>query len=293
MKPFYLTGALFLLFMFFACPIVRSQKKAAPVPKSPFTIDLWEKGLPNSNGMEAQGYDDAKYNFKPCITVYLPKTTRPAKAVVVCPGGGYANLAMNHEGHDWAPFFNNLGIAVVVLKYRMPNGNHEVPFSDACEAIRLTKAHAREWNIDPDMVGIMGSSAGGHLASTVATHAPKELRPAFQILFYPVITMNKEETHIGSRLNLLGENPTEEMGKSYSNELQVDSSTPRAFIALSDDDRGVKPVNSVKYYLALQQQDIPAALYIYPSGGHGWGIRESFKYHIEMLMELRSWLGTF
>jgi acetyl esterase/lipase len=139
----------------------------------------------------------------------------------------------------------------------------------------------------------MGSSAGGHLASTVATHAPAELRPAFQILFYPVITMNKEETHIGSRLNLLGENPTEEMGKLYSNELQVDSSTPRAFIALSDDDRGVKPVNSVKYYLALQQQGIPAALYIYPSGGHGWGIRESFKYHIEMLMELRSWLGTF
>ncbi len=292
MKTFYSISALSFLFMFFVCSTVRSQEKTVAVPQSPFTIDLWGKGLPNSNGMEAQGYDDATYNFKPCITVYLPKATRPTKAVIVCPGGGYANLAMNHEGHEWAPFFNNLGIAVVVLKYRMPNGNHEVPFSDACEAVRLTKAHAGEWNIHLDCIGIMGSSAGGHLASTVATHAPKELRPAFQILFYPVITMNERETHTGSRINLLGENPTKEMEKLYSNELQVDASTPRAFIALSDDDSGVKPVNSVKYYMALQQQGIPSALYIYPSGGHGWGIRESFKYHIEMLTELRSWLTT-
>lgn len=293
MKTFYSICSLFLLILFVACPFVGAQDKEISTPKSPFVIDLWQNGLPNSNGMELQGYDDAASNFKPAITVYLPKASQPTKAVIVCPGGGYQHLAMNHEGYDWAPFFNNLNIAVIVLKYRMPNGNLEVPISDAYEAIRLTKTNAKTWNINPECIGIMGSSAGGHLASTVATHAPADLRPAFQVLFYPVITMNKKETHAGSREHLLGNNPTTEMEKTYSNELQVNAFTPPAFIVLSDDDDGVKPVNSVKYYLALQQQGIPASMHIYPNGGHGWGIKESFKYHLEMLTELKSWLETF
>lgn len=293
MKTFYSFQPLFLLLLLVVCPFVDAQDKEISTPTSPFTIDLWQNGLPNTNGMETQGYDDAKSNFKPCITVYLPKASQPTKAVVICPGGGYQHLAMNHEGYDWASFFNNQGIAVIVLKYRMPNGHLEVPISDAYEAIRLTKTNAKTWNIHPDCIGIMGSSAGGHLAATVATHAPTELRPDFQILFYPVITMNKQETHAGSREHLLGKNPTFEMEKLYSNELQVNANTPRAFIVLSDDDDVVKPVNSVKYYLALQQQNIPATMHIYSDGGHGWGIRESFKYHLEMLTELKSWLGTF
>jgi acetyl esterase/lipase len=294
MKTFYSVNALFFFMAFFMCSAIRSQEKSVSTPKPSFTIDLWENGLPNSNGMESQGYDDEKGNFKPCITVYLPKkTSNPTKAVVICPGGGYQRLAMAHEGYDWSPFFNNLGIAVIVLKYRMPYGHPEVPISDAYEAIRLTKTFAKKWNINPDCIGIMGSSAGGHLASAVATHAPAELRPAFQILFYPLITMNEEGNPGGSRERFLGTNSTPELEKLYSNELQVNEATSRAFIALSDDDKMVKPINSVKYYEALQQHAIPASLHIYPSGGHGWSIKESFKYHLEMLMELKSWFGTF
>lgn len=126
--------------------------------------------------------------------------------MVICPGGGYQHLAMNHEGYDWAPFFNNMGIAAIVLKYRMPHGEKDVPISDAEEAIRLVRRNAANWNINPDDVGIMGSSAGGHLASTVATHAAKDARPDFQILFYPVITMMPDITHKGSHDNLLGSN---------------------------------------------------------------------------------------
>lgn len=151
--------------------------------QSPFDIDLWEKGLPNSNDKEPEGYDDKKHNYKPSVRVFLPASEKPAKAILICPGGGYDHLAMKDEGYDWALYFNKRSIAAVVLKYRMPNGNPEVPVSDAYEAMRYIKEHAKEWNILPDSIGIMGSSAGGHLASTVATRAPTKLRPAFQILF--------------------------------------------------------------------------------------------------------------
>jgi acetyl esterase/lipase len=266
----------------------RADAAAAPAP---LDVDLWENGLPNSNGMESQGYDDAKKNFKPSIRVYLPpKAEKPAKAVVICPGGGYSNLATEHEGYGWATFFNEQGIAAIVLKYRLPNGHHEVPASDAMEAIRLAKKHAAEWNIDPAGIGIMGFSAGGHLASTVATHAPDELRPTFQILFYPVILMDANVTHSGSRSKLLGDNPSVEMENLYSNDRQVTDATPPAFIALSGDDRAVKPINSIKYYMALLEHGASAAMFIYPTGGHGWGNRTNFRYNQEVLTELRGWL---
>lgn len=275
------------------CTSINAQNKVMKKLDSPIEIDLWQNGLPNTNGMEAQGYDDEKNNFKPCIRLYLPKAQQPTKAVVICPGGGYGHLAMSYEGYDWGPFFNEQGIAVIVLKYRMPNGNREVPMSDAYEAIRYTKEHASKWNINADEIGIMGFSAGGHLASTVATHASEELRPAFQILFYPVISMEPKYTHGGSRKQFLGEKVTEELVKEFSNEYQVDSLTPRAFIALSDDDKGVVPMNSIRYYSALKEKGTPAAMYIYPSGGHGWGIKDSFKFRNEMLTELKAWLMTF
>ena len=175
----------------------------------------------------------------------------------------------------------------------MPNGNPEVPVSDAYEAMRYIKEHAKEWNILPDSVGIMGSSAGGHLASTVATHAPAKLRPAFQILFYPVITMGGQNVHQGSKKHLLGENPNSKLVKKYSNEWQVNKKTPCAFIALSGDDQSVKPVHSVNYHKALITQKIPSEIHIYANGKHGWGYnKRPFAQRAEMMRDLENWLET-
>lgn len=240
---------------------------------------------------------DAPHPFdieQPTLRVFLPNPEiATGRAVIACPGGGYSHLAMNHEGYDWAPYFNKLGIALIVLKYRMPKGDRTLPISDAEAAMKLVRDSAASWRLNPNDIGIMGSSAGGHLASTIATHARPELRPNFQILFYPVITMDKSYTHMGSRNNLLGEDVSVEVETEYSNEKQVTKDTPRAFIVCSDDDRAVPPANGVNYYLALHKNNVPAVLHIYPSGGHGWGIRESFLYNNEMLGELTSWLRSF
>ena len=284
MKKRFLSSALLTL----ACVLGLSAQQQKPI-----NLDLWPNGLPNTNGIEQQGYDDSKNNYKPSITVYLPESDSPTRAVVICPGGAYFMLAMDNEGHNWKNFFNNQGIAAIVLKYRMPHGHDDVPQSDAYEAIRTVKQHAKEWNINPDDIGIMGFSAGGHLASTVATHAADDVRPAFQVLWYPVISMDPAITHMGSHDNLIGEKPSAEMQKKYSNELQVSDKTPRAFLMLADDDDVVNPLNSTRYYEALKAHDIPATMHIHPSGGHGFGIGEWFKYHAEMLIELQSWLQSF
>lgn len=257
-----------------------------------FDINLWPNGLPNSNGIDkTQPFDDSKQNFRPSIRVFLPaKDKANGMAVVCCPGGGYSHLATDHEGYDWAPFFNERGFAFVVLKYRMPHGVTEVPISDAKEALRVVRENAEKWNINPAKVGIMGSSAGGHLASTIATHSDSLTAPAFQILFYPVITFDYAYTHKGSRHGLIGTDASEEQVKLYSNELQVTKTTPPAIMLLSDDDRVVPSQNSVNYYLSLKKKGIPATMHIYPSGGHGWGNRTSFKYNREMLADLSAWL---
>ncbi len=257
-------------------------------------IDLWEEGLPNSNGIDkTQPYDDAKRNFKPSVRVFLPEADKAnGMAVVCCPGGGYSHLAMDHEGYDWAPFFNEQGIALIVLKYRMPHGVTEVPISDAKEALRLVRANAKEWGISPDKVGIMGSSAGGHLASTVATHSDSTTAPDFQILFYPVVTMDYAFTHKGSRHNLLGRDTSMSMVDLYSNEQQVTRLTPPAIMFLSDDDTAVPSPNSVNYYMALKRAGVSATMHIYPSGGHGWGSRKNFKFHDEMMADLKAWLDV-
>lgn len=259
-----------------------------------FDIDLWPNGLPNSNGIDkTQPYDDAKQNFKPSIRVYLPDATKTTgRAVVCCPGGGYTHLATGHEGYDWAPFFNERGIAFIVLKYRMPHAHTDVPISDAKEAMKVVRDNAQKWGIDPKKVGIMGSSAGGHLASSISTHCDSITKPAFQILFYPVITFDYPYTHQGSRQSLIGRQATEEMVNLYCNEKQVTSQTPPAIMLLSDDDKVVPSQNSVNYYLALKRHGIKATMHIYPSGGHGWGYRENFKYHKEMTSDLSAWLET-
>jgi len=200
---------------------------------------------------------------------------------------------MNHEGYDWAPFFNNMGIAAIVLKYRMPHGNKDVPIADAEQAMRLVRTNAQAWKIDPNDVGIMGSSAGGHLATTIATHSTKDALPNFQILFYPVITMMPGYGHQGSHDNFLGKDAKKKDEREYSNDTQVTRITPRAFITLSDDDRTVPAANGVNYYLELYRHDVPATLHVYPTGGHGWGNRDSFMFHNEMQLELRAWLRSF
>lgn len=253
--------------------------------QKPMEMYLWPEGPKSSNG---DPNDMAK------VTIYLPNEKKATgRAVVCCPGGGYSHLAMEHEGFDWAPFFNGQGIALIVLKYRMPHGNYKVPAEDAEEAIRLVRSHSEEWHINPKDVGIMGFSAGGHLASTVATHATGDAAPNFQILFYPVISMEQGTTHQGSRDNLLGKNPKRKLVNEYCNEQHITKHTPRAFLALAHDDRAVPPINSLNYYEELYANKVPAAMYIYPSGGHGFGIRQSFAYHLEMMLELKTWLHSF
>ena len=261
----------------------------------PIKVGLWEQGAPNSNGIgeDVDASDPLVSIFSSMVglNVYLPpKSDKPTKAVIICPGGAYIALATHYEGMLWRNVFMQENIAVIVLFYRMPYGHHEVPASDVYETMRIIKAHAEEWNIDPDGIGVMGSSAGGHLASTAATHATDDVRPAFQILFYPVISMDDRYTHAGSKENLLGKNPTDELVKLYSNELQVTPQTPKALLLLTDDDDVVNPMNSVLYYQALKANNVPASMYIYPTGGHVFGTQDSFLYHDEMILNLRSWL---
>ena len=250
-----------------------------------FTLNLWPS-TPAVVGSDDK--DTAK------VQVFLPREKMATgRAVVICPGGGYQTLAMDSEGRDWAPFFNNMGIAAIVLKYRMPNGDKQVPISDAEEAMKLVRRHAAEWRIKPNEVGIMGASAGGHLASVLATKATGDARPDFQILLYPVITMQPGLTHRGSRERFLGKNPSKADEREYSTDQQVTRSTPRAWIALSDDDRTVMPINGVNYYAELYRHDVPASLHVFPGGRHGWGRKQTFRYNLEMELELKAWLQSF
>ena len=210
--------------------------------------------------------------------------------ILILPGGGYTHHAMEHEGHDWVPFFNNLGVNVAVLKYKLPKGDCNIPLNDVKASIQKLKDNCKEWNINPDMIGIMGFSAGGHLASTYSTHTQGELKPAFQILFYPVISFQSGLTHKGSRDNFLGEDQSDERVALYSNELQVTKDTPPAILFHSDNDGLVVPDNSINYYQALRKAGVSASLHIYPAGEHGWGFRESFPYHEAVKDELTLWL---
>jgi acetyl esterase/lipase len=215
-------------------------------------------------------------------------------AIVACPGGSYAHLSMAEEGTKWAKFYNSQNVAYFVLRYRMPEGNPLRPIEDAEQAIKMLRDSARIWGIDPSRVGIMGSSAGGHLASTVATHAERASRPDFQVLFYPVITMG-EGCHKGSRNNFLGRDSLNaDAVRLYSNELQVKADvTPPAIILLANDDAAVPPeTNGEAYYKALSRQHIPVAYYAYPSGKHGFGFKTSFAYHDQMLTDISTWLKT-
>lgn len=224
------------------------------------------------------------------MSVYHPKKPN-GMAIMMCPGGGYDHHAINHEGHDMAQWFCDQGITYVVLKYRLPRGNDTIPLSDAKRAIKIIRMNAKKWKISTHRVGIMGGSAGGHLASSLATMYGEPIyRPDFQILLYPVISMDQKITNIGTHNQLIGVHPKPGMEAHYTISNRVDKNTPRAFIALSADDTGVLPINSLLYFEALRKYNIPASLHIYPIGGHGWGFKDNFVYKKEWTEELAKWL---
>ncbi len=239
-------------------------------------LPLWPDGAPGATGA---GEDDV-----PTLAVFLP-ALGTGTAVVVCPGGGYGHLANDHEGKQIAAWLNARGIAAGVLRYRhAPGYQHPYPLLDAQRAMRLLRARAAEWSIDPARVGVWGFSAGGHLASTLSTHwdagdpaatDPVErqgCRPDFAILAYPVITLEPPFTHQGSRVNLLGEAATPALVTALSNETQVTADTPPTFLFHTGDDGGVPVENSVHYYLALRRAGVPAELHVYAHGPHGVGL---------------------
>lgn len=238
---------------------------------------LWSPGAPGALGNEETD--------RPSLTIYAPAGRRTRTAVVVYPGGGYRNLALDHEGTQIAQWLNSLGMAAFVLKYRLgPRYHHPVQLGDAQRAIRLVRARAAEFRVSPNRIGIWGFSAGGHLASTAATHFDAgnpaavdpidrvSSRPDFAVLSYAVISFTTEYTHKGSLANLLGDNPDPELVKLLSNELQVRADTPPVFLFHTNEDTSVPPENSVLFYLALRRQKIPAELHIYERGRHGVGL---------------------
>lgn len=247
----------------------------------PNTELLWPAGAPGAKG---DSDDD-----KPTLSINLPaKDKATGAAVVVCPGGGYGGLAIGYEGHDIAQWLSDNGIAGFVLKYRhRGNGyGHPAPLDDAQRAIRTVRARAGEFGVDPKRIGILGFSAGGHLASSAGTHFNAgdanakdpidrvSCRPDFLILCYPVISFTAPFMHAGSKKNLLGENPDPKLVESFSNERQVTSDTPPAFLWHTSEDTGVPPENSVVFYLALQKAGVPAELHVYEKGRHGLGLAQ-------------------
>jgi acetyl esterase/lipase len=252
-------------------------EKAASTYKSEL---LWPNGAPGAKG--------DKDGDKPTLTIYLPaKEKATGAAVVICPGGGYGHLALDHEGHQIAEWLNSLGIAGFILKYRHRNSGagygHPAPLQDVQRAIRMVRSRAKDWNIDPDRIGIIGFSAGGHLASSAGTHFQKRYsdatdeidknscRPDFMILVYPVISFTEWYAHKGSRNNLLGKNPDADLIENLSNEKQVTAETPPTFLVHANDDKPVPPENSIYFYLALRKVEVPAEMHIYEKGGHGFG----------------------
>ncbi|WP_026463418.1 alpha/beta hydrolase [Adhaeribacter aquaticus] len=278
---------LFSIISFLTISMVYSQQNAREIP-------LYEGKIPN----EVPGPDEEKGEMsgdiyvvrkvrKPTLTVYLPaKEKANGTAVVILPGGGYGIVASRHEGVDVAKKFNEQGIAAFVVKYRLPDAkvtsNPEItPLQDAQQALTIVRKRAKEWDINPARVGIMGFSAGGHLASTVGTHfnnvvAPAagkvSVRPDFMLLIYPVISGDPAIAHQGSFNNLLGKGASVEKIKEYSNEQQVTAQTPPTFLLHASDDNVVKSANSIVFYQALMQNKVPAELHIYQNGGHGFGL---------------------
>jgi acetyl esterase/lipase len=260
------------------------------------TIPLWTTAAPGAQGTEESDI--------PAITVYLPRNQPPnTPAMIVCPGGSYVSLAMNHEGRQVANYLNSLGIAAFVLRYRLgPRYHHPIELGDVQRAIRTLRSHAAEWRLDPGRIGIIGFSAGGHLAMSAATHFDtgkidaadvvdlSGSRPDFVVLGYAVVSMTEPWTHQGSKNNLLGNNPDPELARSLSGEQAVTRDTPPTFIFQTNADTTVPAENSVYYYLALRKAGVPAELHIFEKGPHGVGLANDDAALSEWSKLLANWL---
>lgn len=291
----------------------------AMAASEPFEIPLWDGVAPGSEGAGAvvevvEQRGDAKNPDRkirgvtvPTITVHRPDPAiNTGAAMVLCPGGGYSGVVTDKSGHDIARYLNTIGVTGIVLKYRLPRPEgyifeHDVPSRDVTRAVRMARHHADEWGLDPSRIGVFGASAGGHLASTLATHFNSvggdagdpvdalSARPDFQVLLYPVISFREDFTNAGSRRNLIGENPSQDLVERYSNELHVTAATPPAFLVSTSDDH-VKAENSLLYFEALRAAGVPAELHIYEEGGHGYGIRPTGKPVATWHHRMRDWM---
>ncbi|EDY84767.1 hypothetical protein VDG1235_4400 [Verrucomicrobiia bacterium DG1235] len=269
----------------------------AALPENPTTLPLWQNTPPNHKESGAKELREVDDNFvritkvqTPTIEIRLPSAgNATGRAVVICPGGGYGILAYDWEGTDTANLLNAHGIAAIILKYRLPDDDSNIeprlsPLLDAKRAMRLARFNAKDWGFDADKIGIIGFSAGGHLASTAGTQFDLgnpdaddpvdrvSSRPDFMALIYPVISMKAGVVHNGSRENLIGKNPTNELLELYSSELQVTKNTPPTFLVHSSDDEAVPVQNSLLFYDALLANDIETEMHLYPYGGHGYSL---------------------
>jgi acetyl esterase/lipase len=276
--------------------LLAQDKKPSPLV-GPLEL-LWPKGAPHQDGQEERD--------TPTLSLYLAKTEAPAPAVVVCPGGGYGGLAKDHEGHQFGVWFNERGVHAFILTYRhAPKYRHPVPMLDVQRALRTVRARAVEWKIDPAKIGVMGFSAGGHLASTAVTRFDEgkadaedpieraSCRPDFGVLCYPVISFGEAWTHKGSQKNLLGDkNEDPELIRYYSSEKQVTEKTPPCFLFHTTSDTPVPPENSIVFYEALRKAKVPAELHIYERGPHGVGLAKNDPVLSTWADRLDGWLRT-
>ncbi len=271
-------------------------QSSAPILQEPQTIPLWQDGAPGALGSAAEDI--------PTLTIYMPPNTAgPMTAVIVAPGGSYRALSMNKEGRAPANYLNTLGIAAFVLKYRLgPKYHHPIELGDMQRAIRTLRARAGEWHLDPARIGVMGFSAGGHLAATASTHFDRGnpsasdpieragSRPDFAILAYPVITFTESWTHQGSKTNLLGDKPDPALASSLSTETQVSAETPPTFLFHTNADTVVPVENSVAYFLALRKAGVPAEMHVFKDGAHGAGMPMQDPALSEWPTVLANWL---
>ncbi len=292
------------LIIFLSCIMNKTLQSQTVIP-------LYKDAIPNS----IPGKDEEQIEYpngitiiskisRPTLTIFLPdEKIANGTAVIICPGGGYWVNASSHEGTDVAREFVKMGVAAFVLKYRIPNDatmiNREIgPLQDAQQALKTVRERAGEWHVNPGRIGIMGFSAGGHLAATAGTHFNKvvipntsntSVRPDFMILIYPVISFTDPIAHKGSAEQLIGKTPTPEKINEYSNELQVTAQTPATFLVHASDDDGVSPLNSIVFYEALLKHKIPAELHLYQSGGHGFGMKQKSE-HEWWMERCRNWM---
>lgn len=268
-----------------------------PLAAADELVKLWPNGAPGALG------DDPEQDV-PTLSIFLPKPElATGSAVVVCPGGGYARLAVDHEGREVAEWLNSIGVAAFVLKYRLgPRYQHPTMLNDVNRAVRVVRHGGSKWGVDPNRIAVMGFSAGGHLASTAGTHFdsgkaddpdPIERvgsRPDRLILVYPVIAMATPYTHQGSNRNLLGENPPEELVRSMSNETRVTPETPPTFLVHTNEDTGVPPENSLLFAMALRKAKVPLELHIFEKGPHGLGLGTGAKlFNVDPNRAFQAW----